>query len=76
MAKELTDAAIEAGSQQALRAIEATRALYDILLALKRKDVPHNFNYTDQEKAELAALHRKRLLRRAAEEAAKAGITL
>ena len=72
----MTDEQIEAGLDFTLRRIEATRALYDILCALKRKDQPHAWNYSEEERKELQALHRKHLFRRAEEEAVKAGVEM
>ena len=73
---EIEDAAIEAALPGVLKKIEATRALYDLLLELKRKDQKTLHGYSESEAAELTALHRRHLLRRCREEAQKAGISI
>lgn len=72
----MTDEEIELWCPRILARVEATNALYQLLLAHKRKDIPHNYNYNEAEVKELAALHKRHLLRRIAEEAKKAGIDL
>lgn len=76
---EMTDTQIAFAVARAGARIEATRALYDLLLALKRNDQKEGYpfsGYNEDERAQLQALHRKHLLRRVVEEAKKAGIEL
>lgn len=74
---DITDTGIEAGLSHALAQIEATRGLYDVLCALKRNDTGSaGYSYNENEKKELALLHKRHLIRRARELAVVAGIAL
>jgi hypothetical protein len=60
------------------RRIEATRALYDLLLEYSRDNGPATYiknHYTEGEINELRTFQKKHLLRRIQEEAIKAGFT-
>ena len=73
----MTDEQIEAGLGTALRRIEASKALYELILEFKRGDFAYHWhNYNSDEKKELSAIMKKHLLRRIKEEALKADIKL
>jgi hypothetical protein len=74
----MTDEQIEVLALYALRRLEATKSLYDLLIDLKQNNgarVIHS-DYTEDERKELNAIHKRHLLRRIKEEAAKAEFDL
>lgn len=73
---EISDVDLETAAKRCLEQIEATKALYTILIELKNND-KHSWTYGDQytkaEREELNAFRRRHLLRRMREEARKCG---